>query len=110
MLQEAQADLGKQRVGEHVVDFLLAAGQRNVLFFRQCAQFAGQPIQLRLQQVGRAAGDHLVTLENALLQGFVNRRGSGAVLSLEHARGFPRYRLVTLTGQYVQHGLGADDL
>jgi hypothetical protein len=79
VLKELQAGLREQRHGEHVVDGVLREG--DALLLRLAFDVGFQRGQLRLQQVGRAAGDGLSAVEHPRLQGGVHRRRGAAVLA-----------------------------
>ena len=59
--------------------------------------------QLRLQQVGRAAGHRVGAVEHPRLQGGVHRGRGAAVLALQDTGGLLRDGFVALAGQDVEH-------
>ena len=102
------ADLGEQRVDQHVVD--LGLGELEVFRLRELAQFFGQPVHLRFEQVGRPAGNRFLAVEHPCLQLGVDRRGGGAVFAAQYAGGFLADRLVAFAREHVDYRLRADDL
>ncbi len=66
--------------------------------------------QLRLQQVGRAAGHRVGAVEHPRLQGGVHRGRGAAVLAFQDTGGLLRDGFVALAAQHVEHRPGADNL
>ncbi len=108
VFEELQADLREQRHGEHVVDGVF--GKRDALFLRLAFDVGFKLRQLRLQQVGRAAGDGVGAVEHPRLQGGVNRRRGVAVFAFQNTGGLLRNGFVAFAAQHVEHRLGADNL
>ena len=108
VFEELQARLREQRHGEHVVDGVF--GKRDALLLRLAFDVGFQRGQLRLQQVGRAAGHRVGAVEHPRLQGGVHRGRGAAVLALQDTGGLLRDGFVALAAQHVEHRLGADNL
>ena len=99
-LDELLRHLREEGEGEHI---LLAAGEALVLL--------AVLRQLRLNEVGGAAGDDVFGLDAGFgAHLLVDRAGQLAVLAAQHGTGFLREVLVALTEDNVHHGLRADDL
>ncbi|SXG01793.1 Uncharacterised protein [Klebsiella variicola] len=108
VFEELEAGLREQGHGEHVVDGVFGKGDAFLL--RLASDVGFQLRQLRLQQVGRAAGDGFSAVKHPRLQGGVHRRRGVAVLALQDTGGLFRDGFVALAGQDVEHRLGADNL
>ncbi|SLZ54501.1 Uncharacterised protein [Klebsiella variicola] len=108
VFEELEAGLREQGHGEHVVDGVFGKGDAFLL--RLTSDVGFQLRQLRLQQVGRAAGDGFSAVKHPRLQGGVHRRRGAAVLTLQDTGGLLRDGFVALAGQDVEHRLGADNL
>src|SRR3990167_3961579 len=67
-------------------------------------------IDLYRSQIGRTAGNGFSAIQYARLQLFIERCRRCAIFTLQDAGSFLGDRLVALTGQHVDHRLGANDL
>ena len=100
LFDELGGHLGEQGQTQHVLVGLCKAPELLAVL-----------LQLRLQQVGRAAGDHVLRGDARLGPDLrVHLAGELAVLALEHGLGLLGEHLVPLPHDDVHHRLGAHDL
>src|SRR5690554_1472773 len=99
LLEELAADIREHGVGQYI---FLALGQ--------IADLTAQAIHLRLEQVRRAHVDHFLITDGADLYFGVDGARRLAVAPLQIQLHLVGNGLVTLAGQHIEYGLGADDL
>src|SRR5690606_33596004 len=110
ILEKAQPNLRKQRIGEHVIYPTLTFGQADILILGSGFQISVELFQLRLQQVGGSASNGFGTSQDPGLQIFVYSSGGSPVLALEHTFCFPGNGFIALAREYVHYRLGTHNL
>ena len=110
MGEKTQPHLGKERIGEHVVEFPFTIGKAQILLRGLGEKLFPQAVEFGSQQIRRPAFDGRGAREHALAKSRIDRSRSGTILPLEHRLGFLGQRLVALAGKHIEHRLSAHDL